>query len=85
MHVKPHWGWYKGLKTKGIKGKNKVVLLLSFTFILVIITGILLLCIEGANSSTGLLHYKAGLMAGVLGVLHIVKRWRFLIIKKKVS
>ena len=52
---------------KASKVKNKVVLLLSFTFILVIITGILLLCIEGANSSTGLLHYKAGLMAGVLG------------------
>ena len=29
VHVKSHWGWYKGLKAAGGKGKRKVVLLLS--------------------------------------------------------
>lgn len=83
MHVKHHWGWYKGLKTKGIKGKSKIILLLSFILIPVIVTGVWLLCIEGANSSIGILHYQVGLMAGVLGILHILKRWRFLVPRKK--
>lgn len=32
VHIKSHWGWYKGLKTTGCKGKKKVVLLFSITF-----------------------------------------------------
>lgn len=80
LHVKAHWVWYKNLKTKGIKGKSKIVLIFSFVFILVILTGVLLLlCIEGANSSTGLFHYKTGLITGVLGTLHMLKRSRFLL------
>ena len=46
VHIKSHWGWYKGLKTTGCKGKKKVVLLFSITFALVIITGILLLLLS---------------------------------------
>lgn len=83
MHVKHHWGWYKGLKAKGIKGKSKIILLLTFILIPVIATGVWLLCIEGANSSIGILHYQVSLMASVLGILHILKRWRFLVPRKK--
>lgn len=79
IHVKAHWTWYKGLKTKGMKGKSKSVLMLSLTFIPIVITGISLLYIEGANSSTGLLHYKTGLIAGISGIVHILKRLRFLV------
>ena len=79
VHNKSHWGWYKGLKTTGCKGKKKVVLLFSITFALVIITGILLLLfVDGANSPTGLLHYKIGIATGVLAILHILKRKHFL-------
>ena len=79
VHIKRHWGWYKGLKTTGCKGKKKVVLLFSITFALVIITGILLLLfVDGANSPTGLLHYKIGIATGVLAILHILKRKHFL-------
>lgn len=78
-HIKSHWNWYKGLKTIGCKGKRKVVLLLSITFALVIITGILLLLfVNGASSSTGLLHYKIGIATGVLAILHILRRKHFL-------
>ena len=78
-HIKSHWNWYKGLKTIGCKGKRKVVLLLSITFALVIITGILLLLfVNGASSSTGLLHYKIGISTGVLAILHILRRKHFL-------
>lgn len=59
--------------------ETKIVLLLTFIFIWVIITGIWLLCfVEGANSPFGKLHYKAGLLMGILGLLHIVKRLRLL-------
>ena len=79
VHIKSHWGWYKGLKTTGCKGKKKVVLLFSITFALVIITGMLLLLfVNGANSPTGLLHYKIGIATGVLAILHILKRKHFL-------
>lgn len=79
VHIKSHWGWYKGLKATGCKGKKKVVLLFSITFALVIITGILLLLfVDGANSPTGLLHYKIGIATGVLAILHILKQKHFL-------
>ena len=78
VHVKSHWGWYKGLKTIGCKGKRKVVLSLSVVFFLVIITGLSLFGIEGANSPMGLLHYQIGILTGVLSVCHIAKRKQFL-------
>ena len=65
VHIKSHWGWYKGLKTTGCKGKKKVVLLFS-------------IFVDGANSPTGLLHYKIGIATGVLAILHILKRKHFL-------
>lgn len=80
MHIDIHRGWYKGLRKKGFKGKRKIVLILSVVFVLVVTTGALLLfCAEGGNSSVGLLHYKAGLAMGALGILHILKRMRFFI------
>lgn len=79
IHIKSHWGWYKGLKTIGCKGKRKVVILLSLVFVSVAVTGILLLLfVDGANSAVGLLHYKIGIVMGVLGAMHILKRKRFL-------
>lgn len=79
IHVKSHWGWYKGLKTIGCKGKRKIVLILSVIFALTVVSGLsLLLFVDGANSSIGLLHYKVGIVTGVLGVLHILKRKQIL-------
>ena len=78
VHVKSHWGWYKGLKTSGCKGKRKAVLWLSVVFLLTVVSGLLLLFVEGANSPMGLLHYKIGIFVSVLSVLHILKRKQFL-------
>lgn len=79
IHLRSHWGWYKSLRTAGCKGKRKVVLLLSAVFLSVVITGLsLLLFVDGADSPMGLLHYKAGIVMGVLGVFHILRRKRFL-------
>lgn len=79
IHVKSHWGWYKSLKKLGGKGKRKVVLLLSVVFATVAITGLSLLFVYGANSSIGLFHYKIGIAFGILAILHILKRIKFLI------
>ena len=78
IHVKDHRGWYKGLKNRGVNGRAQMVLALSFTAVLVVATGVaLLLWGDGANPPIGLLHYKTGLVTGLLGVLHIFKRRRF--------
>lgn len=79
IHVKSHWGWYKSLVKGGLNGRRGGVLLLSAAFLLVAISGLLLLlCIDGANSSPGLLHYKAGLVLGVLSIAHILQRRKIL-------
>ena len=79
IHVKMHWAWYKGWITKGIGNKSRVTALLSVIFFLIILTGVMLLAlIDGANSPTGLWHYRVGLFLVVLSVWHIVKRWRVL-------
>lgn len=75
VHVKSHWGWYKGLKTKGCKGKRKAVLLLSVVFLAVVVSGLwLLFFIDGADSSLGLLHYITGNIVVILSIFHILKR-----------
>ena len=79
IHIKSHWGWYKGVKTKGCKGKRRAVSLLTLLFALAVVSGLsLLFWVDGANSTVGLLHYKTGIAAGVLGALHLLKRKRLL-------
>ena len=43
IHVKSHWGWYKGLKTLKRRDKRKMVLLFSVVFLLVVVSGLALL------------------------------------------
>ncbi len=79
IHIQSHWAWYKGLKTAGCKGKKKIVLLLSALFLSTVCTGVFLLVgVDGAHSPAGLLHYQTGMLTGVLGVFHLLKRRRFL-------
>ena len=77
LHVKDHLGWYKGLVAKGTKGKSRIILAFSFVCVPVLVTAVVLLCgVKGANMPVGLLHYGTGLVAGVLGTLHILLRLR---------
>lgn len=78
FHIITHWNWYKGVVSRGIGKKNKVTLWLSMVFIVVAVTGIALLNIDGANSFLGLWHYKIGIIASILAVVHILKRIRIL-------
>ena len=82
-HIYRHWAWYKSL-FKSTKGKSLVSILLSFVFLILIVTGIILLgIINGPNSHIGLLHYIIGLVLIVLSLIHIITRWRTLIKLRK--
>ncbi len=74
-HVVMHWPWYKGIIKRGMGRKSKVTLTLSFIFAAVSITGaVLILAVEGANSSIGLWHYRISLGIIALSLAHIATR-----------
>lgn len=76
LHVKAHWGWYKGLVRKGIGKKSRVTLILSLLFLIEITTGIILVFfIEGGNSSVGMWHYRLGLAMILFLLIHLISRF----------
>ena len=80
LHVWHHWAWYKSLFSKGLGKKSRVTLLLTIAFLLLVVTGIVLIvAIEGPNSTTGHLHYLFGLLLTILSLWHIAKRWKALV------
>ncbi|MFV0310336.1 MAG: DUF4405 domain-containing protein [Dysgonomonas sp.] len=80
LHIKAHWGWYKGLIKKGVGNKSRITLTLSLLFLIEIITGIILVIfIEGGNSSVGMWHYRLGLVMILIILIHIVSRFSLLI------
>ena len=77
LHVRHHWAWYKSLFSKGLGKKSRVTLLLTLAFLLLVITGIVLIvAIDGPNSTMGHLHYLFGLLLPLLSFWHIAKRWK---------
>ena len=74
FHITTHWGWYKGIIRKGIGKKSKITVALSIVFLLVSVTGVVLLAVNGANSAMGLWHYRIGIITVALSAGHILKR-----------
>lgn len=74
LHVATHLEWYKGIIKKGIGRKSKVTAILSVIFLLLLVTGLALLGINGANSLLGLWHYKIGVITIVVALGHVIKR-----------
>lgn len=74
FHVRTHGGWYKGIIKNGIGRKSKVTAVFSIVFLLLSVTGIVLLGVNGATSPLGLWHYKIGIVMTVIAVGHIIKR-----------
>lgn len=74
FHVRTHGGWYKGIIKNGIGRKSKVTAVFSIVFLLLSVTGIVLLGVNAANSPLGLWHYKIGIVMTVIAVGHIIKR-----------
>lgn len=78
FHITTHWGWYKGVIKNGLGKKSKITVVLSVVFLLVSVTGIILLGVNGENSDIGLLHYKIGIFTVILCIGHILKRTHLL-------
>ena len=77
IHVWHHWAWYKSLFSKGFGKKSRVTLLLTIAFLLLVTTGIVLIvAIDGPNSTMGHLHYLFGLLMTFLSLWHVAKRWK---------
>lgn len=74
FHIITHWNWYKGIVSKGVRKKNKITVMLSIVFLLVSVTGVILLSIDRTNSDIGLWHYKIGIITIIFSVGHILKR-----------
>ena len=74
FHVTTHWGWYKGIIKNGIGRKSKVTAVLSIVFLLLSVTGIVLLGVNGTNSPLGLWHYKIGIAMTAIAIVHTIKR-----------
>lgn len=74
MHIKTHWGWYKAWLKNGLGNKSRVTVILSVIYAVVLISGVALFCIKGANSNLGIFHYKIGILLTAIGIGHIIKR-----------
>ena len=83
LHIQSHWGWYKSLISKGLGKKSRITIWLSFIYLIVSITGIVLLSIKGANTDIGLWHYRIGIVLTIICVGHFIKR--FPILRKSIS
>lgn len=76
FHIKAHWAWYRNFIKSGIGKKSKVTIVLSVLFLMETITGIILiLFLEGGNSSIGMWHYRLGLVMIVFILIHITTRF----------
>lgn len=80
FHIHTHIGWYKSILSKGLGKKSSNTLWLSLFFAAASISGIILLGVNGANSDTGIWHYRIGIILTASSLLHFVKR--FSILKK---
>lgn len=74
IHVKIHWGWYKGLFQNGLRHKSHVTAIVSILFVFVALTGYALLWVNNVSSGLGQWHYHVGLLALVIFSGHIIKR-----------
>lgn len=74
LHVETHWGWYKSLFKNGLGRKSRVTVAVSVVFLLLSLTGVALLGVDGGGSALGLWHYRIGLVGIVLFAGHVVKR-----------
>ena len=74
IHIKIHWSWYKHWFRKGLGSKSRTTALLSITFLLLALTGIILLGDACRKSIIGIWHFHLGWLMIVLAVVHVFKR-----------
>ena len=78
LHIQTHWNWYKGLFKWQTKNKSRVTMILSVVFTILVVTGLTLLFVEGANSEIGIWHWVLGLVMTAISAGHIIRRFHIL-------
>ena len=78
LHIQTHWNWYKGLFKGQTKNKSRVTMILSVVFTILVVTGLTLLFVEGANSEIGIWHWVLGLVMTAISAGHIICRFHIL-------
>lgn len=82
-HIYQHWNWYKAVITKRLFSKNQQVLILSFLFVLVAITGLtpwlidLLKGDEIQRKTFIEIHDKLAIILTAYLILHVIRRMKW--------
>ncbi len=82
-HIYQHWKWYKVVLAKRLFAKNQQVLIFSFLFVLVAITGLtpwfidLLKGDEMQRKSIIEIHDKLAILLTIYLILHIIRRMKW--------
>lgn len=77
VHVWCHWKWYRNLFST-MSGRKVALSLFSVAALALVVSGIVS-WIGCFGEHLCLLHYQAGIVAGIMGIVHILKRRRFLV------
>lgn len=77
-HCMTHKAWFKSLKQTTVRRKRRPTIILSLMTAATCISGLALLAIMGANTSTGLMHYKLGIVFSIFLITHSTRRFRIL-------
>ena len=91
-HIILHWQWFKAVISKKLISKNKLIIMLSFVFILVAITGYIpwlvsLICGDNTIREAFVeIHDKIALIFIGILILHILKKlkWFKAFLKKRI-
>ncbi|BDX39113.1 hypothetical protein CYCD_24680 [Tenuifilaceae bacterium CYCD] len=79
-HIAIHWKWYRGVLARHLVRKNQQVIVLSFLFILVALTGLIPWFIDLLGNRNFLrlilieIHDKISILLIIYLILHVVKR-----------
>ncbi|MFO7446561.1 MAG: DUF4405 domain-containing protein [Ignavibacteriaceae bacterium] len=76
MHIYQHWGWFKQLFISA-KNKSRITITTAIIFLLVVLTGLISMMFE--DSHIGLLHSKLGELLIIVGIMHLISRFKSLI------
>lgn len=74
LHVRSHRCWFKGFARKACNRHRRTTTMLTLLFAILLVTGLILLPVTGADSSLGRLHFAAGLAAIPLCAVHMSGR-----------
>lgn len=74
FHIKTHWNWFKSITKSDSQRKKRITIAVSVFFVILVISGIVLLIAHGTIPKLGQWHFRIGIIATILFLGHIIKR-----------